>query len=183
MKPEISRQWAVSSRQLAVGSRQWTVSSWQIAASGIITLILLTSIASSAFSQQEVSTLIDPRDAALRAQFREADFGGNLAIRVAGDPVKEYYVVDMNRFGSRFERIWFINLVFQSAEVVTLDHDIAADQMWFFAPKSYPEEKVLALFDKMKRSADSVSSGMTEEEKAAWLKKNDKYISNSNDEE
>jgi len=205
MKPETRKQWAVGSGQSPVtgiryratprrglrfattsriAPRQGVVSaSLRHRVSRIVTLTLLLVLASSAFAQQGVSTVIDPQDAALRAQFREADFGGNLAIRVAGDPVKEYYVVDMNRFVSRFERIWFINLVFQSAEVVTLDHDIAADQMWFFAPKRLPEEKALALFDEMKRSADSVSNGMTEEEKAAWLQKNDKYKNNGNDEE
>lgn len=182
MKSEITlRHLASGNRQPATGIRHLASGNRHQAAS-IVCLLLFLALTSTSFAQQEMATGIDPHDALFRAQFQTIDFGGNLALRIAGDPVKNYYLVDMTRFHSRFEKIWFLYRIFQEEKVVTLDNDISQDQMWFFSDKMYPEKEVLDLFSGLKKSTDSVSGGMTEEEKLAWLKRNDKYENNPKNE-
>lgn len=143
-------------------------------ASGIV-LILCLFITSTAFPQDESNGAIDPHEPGFREQFNHVDFGGNLALRVAGDTTNNYFILDLTRFNSKFDKVWFIYRIFHEEKPVLIDSDISSDRLWFSANRRYNENDVLDLFLKLKLATDEVSGRMTEEEKGEWMKTNDKY--------
>jgi len=144
-------------------------------AARILFLIFLVGASSVTFCQQESQSAIDPHDPVFRAQYKDVEFVDNFALQVAGDSTNNYYILDMTRLNSRFEKIWFINLIFKEGTVVTIDSDISQDQFWFLANRKYNQTDVLDRFSELKEATDEVSARMTAEEKSEWLKVNDKY--------
>ena len=127
-------------------------------------------------AQQPQGMVDDPTDPVFRAKFETVDFQGSVAAEVLDDATKRYYLVDMKQFPSRFEKIWFLNLVFSDEMIVNMDSDISQDRMWFMAFKRYPAKEVLAHFESLKTQTHKVGKQMTSAEQKQWMEQHDKYI-------
>jgi hypothetical protein len=126
-------------------------------------------------AQEPQGMVDDPTDPVFRAQFEQVDFKGNTAVEVLDDASRRYFLVDMTSFPSRFEKIWFLNLVFADDMIVNMDSDLSQDRMWFMAFKTYPKQDVLDHFEALKKKTLDAREKMTSEEKAKWMAKHDKY--------
>ncbi|MFO7615002.1 MAG: hypothetical protein R6W71_10220 [Bacteroidales bacterium] len=107
--------------------------------------------------------------------FDQPSFGDRFSVMAISENEYDYYVVDLSKLPGRFERIYFLNLTYQTKEVVNIDPDIYGQQMWFKAYRDRQEQDVSRLFEKMKEESLDISRTMPAEEKAAWLSKYDKY--------
>jgi hypothetical protein len=68
-----------------------------------------------------------------------------------------------------------MNLSFSYNAVVNIDPGIDKSRVCFKASLRYPDKEVAGLFDEMEKQVITVSSGWSDDIKAAWLLKNDKY--------
>jgi hypothetical protein len=122
---------------------------------------------------QEVN--IDPADTLFNAKFASFEFKSRFAVMAETDALNNYYLVDFSKLPGRFDRVWFMNLVFQHPEVVNIDPVIQKEKLWFQSNKRYPEKDIIDLLDSLMKKTTEVAKSMTEPEKTGWLKKNDKY--------
>jgi hypothetical protein len=137
--------------------------------SAIITFLLPV----SAILAQDV--YINPADPAFRAKYAGLEFGENFSRLAVSDSEKNYYLVDLTKFESRFEKVYFMNLVFRSDKVVCMDSDLSQDRIWFSARTEVQEAKITDYFLELKKKCADAASAFSEDEKTQWLNKNDKY--------
>jgi hypothetical protein len=125
---------------------------------------------------QESSTVsINPADPAFRAKFSELSFNGKFSTMAVTDPVNNYYMADFSQLPVKFEKVYFLSLIFTCGKIVNIDSDLSQNRIWFLANKKYTVKEINILFDELKEKTLKQSSVMTDEQKAVWMKKNDKY--------
>lgn len=117
----------------------------------------------------------DPQDPVFRERYREIDFNGGFSVLVMSDTESDYYVADFSSLASRFEKIWFLNLVFRGDRVVVMNADPTGDQAWFKAERDGQSAKVHEYLLGLKKKSEEAALRYTKEEQDEWLKKNDKY--------
>lgn len=139
---------------------------------GVLLYCLLTGVAAGARAQQKC---IDPSDSALIQKYADFDFHGSFALMVEKDNLNNYFLVDLSSFAERFERVWFMNMVFQHPEVVNIDPNISRKQIWFQAHSRYSVQSILDQLDVCKKETMASSERWSPSEKSNWLKMNDKY--------
>ena len=135
-----------------------------------ICLMLLGNV--MAFSQQAVGSF---ELSAMKTQVEEFNFDGKFAHRMNGDSVNNYYLINLSKLPSRFERVYFMNLSFGCGELINIDPDIAGRSLFFMSKKSYQESEILRQLNHLCDSTVNTSALWALEEKAEWLKSNDKY--------
>lgn len=113
--------------------------------------------------------------------FEQQDFGDRFSVLVFSDDYYDYYVIDLTKLGSNFEKVYFMNLTYTDPRVVNLDADLEKDQTWFKAYFKYKEDEISCLFKDLKEKTEETRLGMTNEEKSAWMAKFNKFNKNSND--
>ncbi len=118
---------------------------------------------------------VDPADSAFNAKYASFDFKSRFAAVATTDSRNNYYLVDFTKLPDRFERVWFMNLVFQHPEVVNIDPDIRKVKLWFQSDHRYPVKEVIDLFDNLMNKTKEAAQSTTTPEKVSWLKNNDKY--------
>lgn len=118
---------------------------------------------------------IDLSNPEFRTQFIPLEFKGKFAQLVTADTTNNYFIVDMTHFQSKFEKIWFLTLIFSSEKIVSFDSGIGQEQLWFLAHRLYSEKEILEEFTAIKEKTLKESSQLTESEKSEWMKINDKY--------
>ncbi len=141
---------------------------------GVLLIFLL--ISGSMVIAQEVSTLqIDPSNPEFRTQFSKLEFKDRFAVLATSDGANNYFMADFSQLPGKFEKIWFLNLIFQSSRIVNIDPGIDRNRVWFLASRKFSEKEVLDEFEELKVRTMKESSQMTETEKSEWMKINDKY--------
>jgi hypothetical protein len=135
-------------------------------------LFLLFIISSfQSFSQQSPAT----DDSSPRLVFSQEDFGDRFAVLAEDDQTYDYYVTDLTKMPTRFQKVYFLNLVFADREIISIDSDLSKDQLWFKVPATVSEHDALCRFDDMKAEAARMEGTMAEEERQTWLAGHDKY--------
>jgi hypothetical protein len=126
-------------------------------------------------AQDRVHASINPEDPAFREKFSTLDFDKKFYLLAVTDEVNYYYMADFTQMPDKFERVYFINLVYQSDKIVNIDHDLSQSRVWFLVNKKYSKKEVGEEFDLLKDKTITASSTMTKEEKNAWMMKNEKF--------
>ncbi len=108
-------------------------------------------------------------------QFDQHKFGDRFCVLAVDDGENNYYVTDLTKLPSRFERIYFLNLVYKEKIVVNIDPDIDNEQMWFKAFDITAEEEVICLINDLKDEALEANAQFSDEERSTWLEQYDKY--------
>jgi len=130
---------------------------------------------SSQVIQMLAASEINPEDPAFRAKYKDISFGGHFIIDVLSDEKNNYYIVDFSKLPSRFEKVYFMNLVFKKDKIVNIDSDITQQQVWFLAARMFSVTSVEEIVNSLKAETDKVNASFTDEEKVKWLQENDKY--------
>ncbi len=141
----------------------------------ILTGFLLLGFSARVSAQQNDETVIDPGNPSFQATYRNFDFKGNFAATAIHGDVNNYFLVDFSKLTGKFEKVYFMSLSFGEPRIVNIDSDLSHDKIWFQANKSYREPDILHLFVTLKEKTDQYSKTLTDEQKASWLKANDKY--------
>jgi hypothetical protein len=136
-------------------------------------ILLLFFIGSQAISQEVAH--INPADPQFRAKYETLSFDNKFVLLAESDPTNNYYIADFSTFSSKFEKVYFLSLVFTSRKIVNIDGDLNQDRIWFLSNKKFSEKETIQEFETLKEQTLKAASGMTEEAKAKWLSENDKY--------
>ena len=118
---------------------------------------------------------INPADPAFREKYKSIDLEGKFSMLAVSDNDNNYYIVDFAQLAGKFEKVYFLNLVFRSDKVVNIDPDLKQDRIWFLAVKTTKEQTVHEYLLDLKKKTETAAAGYTEAEKEQWLQKNDKY--------
>lgn len=118
---------------------------------------------------------INPADPQFRQQYDSMVFGDKFVLLAESDQTNNYFIADFSKFSSKFEKVYFLSLVFPSKNVVNIDGDLSHDRIWFLANKKYSSEEVIKELLEDKEKSISFAASLTEDEKNNWLKTNDKY--------
>ena len=141
----------------------------------IVLLMLLTITMNVVIGQTTENTVSDDRDKNFTLAFNQMEFGDRFCVLYSTDDVYDYYVIDLTKLESQFERIYFFNLTYEEQRIINLDGDIDKDQTWYKTYYLNKEEEITCLFNDLKEKAHKASSDMTEVERSAWLMKNNKF--------
>jgi len=114
-------------------------------------------------------------DSEPRLVFNQGDFGERFAVLADYDREYNYFVTDLTKMPSRFQRVYFLNLVFADQQVISLDSDLSKDQLWFKVPSALTEQEAVCKFDDLRAEAMKAENGMTENERQQWLAGHDKF--------
>ena len=136
---------------------------------------LLAIFVSAAFTQDLQEKYINPADPVFRAKYESLVFNDKFVLLAESDNNNNYYIADFSKLKSRFEKIYFLNLVFQSDKIVNMEGNLEEERIWFLADKQYEVNNIFTLFDELKEKTLSASTAYSVEEKNTWLKANDKY--------
>ncbi len=147
----------------------------------IVLLLLLTALISLSNGQSDNHALLS-QEMQTPLVFNQNEFGDSLSVLVFSDDSYDYYALDLTKLGGEFERVYFMNLSYEDPRVVNLDADLKKDQTWFKAYYKYPQSDIICLFKELKEKTDKRSLDMNDEEKSAWMAKNDKFFKVKNDE-
>jgi hypothetical protein len=137
--------------------------------------LILATYAGNASGQQMDGKYINPKDPEFRKKYEQANFDGKFAILAETDETNNYFIADFSQLPSKFEKVFFLNLVFKNDKLVNIDSDVTQVKIWFLASKRYQQKEILAIFDRLKEKTTSAGKSFTEPEKEQWLLKNDKY--------
>jgi hypothetical protein len=126
-------------------------------------------------AQESAAISINPGDPAFREKFSHVNFDGKFSRMAVIDAVNNYYMADFSMFPIKFEKVYFLSLIFTCGKIVNIDADLTQDRLWFLANRKYPVKEINDLFDELKEKTLKQSAGMSDEQKAKWMKDNDKY--------
>jgi hypothetical protein len=139
---------------------------------GILMILLSVNFA---WGQNNSSVSINPEDPAFREKFSHLNFDGKFYILAVKDAVNNYYMADFSQLKDKFERVYFVNLVYKSEIIVNIDSDMSQDRVWFLVNNKRSEKEAGAEFDLLRKKTMEAATTMTAEEKAKWMVKNDKF--------
>ena len=105
---------------------------------------------SSTAVQTVTGVAVNPEDPAFRARYKDLNFGDHFVLNVFSDDKNNYYAVDFSKLPSRFEKVYFMNLVFKKDKVVNIDSDISQQQVWFLASKMFTESSITDILNTLK---------------------------------
>jgi hypothetical protein len=146
---------------------------------GLITAANVRQLKAQDHSSTTVQTVtevaVNPKDPAFRAKYKDLSFGDHFVLNVFSDDRNNYYAVDFSKLPSRFEKVFFMNLVFNKDKVVNIDSDISQQQVWFLGSKMFSEASITDILDTLKAETLKANTSFTAAEKDKWLKENDKY--------
>ena len=118
---------------------------------------------------------INPKDPVFRQKYEKYDFNGKFSARVLTDNTNNYFLVDFSKFKDKYEKVYFLSLVFKDGKVVNIDGDIKQDKLWFLSNTKYSPDEINNLLQNLKDQTSKSSNALTDDQKANWLLKNDKY--------
>jgi len=121
------------------------------------------------------SGAIHPGDLGFRQKYADFDFKGQFAGVIDRDGVNNYFLLDFSKLASRFERVYFMNLTFDSYQLVNIDPIVTEDRICFMANEKYDKNEQLSIFEELKNKTTKIAATWSGDEKVRWLKKNDKY--------
>jgi hypothetical protein len=125
----------------------------------------------SSYAQQDLG--VD--ESAPRLVFNQADFGDKFAVLADDDQSYNYFVTDLTKLPTRFQKVYFLNSVYSDHQVISIDSDLSKDQLWFKVPATMTERDALCKFDDLKSEAVKAENSMTPEERLSWLAGHDKF--------
>lgn len=140
----------------------------------ILALLLLFISAQAVIAQQTVVLPCGTADG-IPVTFEQKDFDGRFAVLAIIQEEYQYFVIDQTALGSRFERIYFLNLVYGESKLISIDGQVDNDQLWFKAHIKHTEQEMVGLFDELKGKTVQASQSMPDSEKNAWMNKYDKF--------
>lgn len=139
----------------------------------LLVTLLLTGQAITAQTQENPE--INPSDPAFRLKFENTDFHGKFSVLVLNDKTNNYYLVDFSKLKGKYEKVYFLSLVFKNDKIVNIDSDLSQDKIWFLSDKGNPAEEINSIFQNLKDQTIKSSNTLPEDQKANWLLANDKY--------
>jgi hypothetical protein len=138
----------------------------------VFCIFILYLFAFQSLSQE--NKYINPDDPEFRAKYNHLIFNDKFVLLAETDQTNNYFIADFSKLTSKFEKVYFLNLVFGSDKIVNIDGDLSHDRIWFLANHKYSEMEIIANFNDLKDKTLKAKIELTENEQKSWLLKNDK---------
>ena len=135
--------------------------------------LLLGGFAVSAQSLENLE--INPQDPVFRKKYENVDFNGKFSVQVLKDNTNNYFLVDFSKLKDKYEKVFFLSLVFRNGKVVNIDGDLKQSKIWFLSDTMNSVEEINNLLQNLKDQTSKSSNALTDDQKAKWLLENDKY--------
>jgi len=100
--------------------------------------------------------------------YNDLHFGKVFNIVAESDEKSNYYAVNLDVFGSSFEKAYFCQLCFKEQKIVRIDsgnNNIA----WFKSKKVYSENEINLVFNNLKSQTLIASASMNDAQKQQWF--------------
>ena len=120
-------------------------------------------------------TSLAPGEEGFLDQNAKFDFKNKFSALLLTQETSNYYLVDLGKLPTRFERIYFINMSFSKTEIVNIVFDPDKNVACFKAHTKYSGSEISSVFDQLLNSTTSIAATLPPEKQAEWLKQNDKY--------
>jgi hypothetical protein len=143
-----------------------------------VSMLLLIALLFAGFSvnaQISDEVKINPQDPVFRQKYENVDFHGKFSVKVLSDNTNNYFLVDFSKLRDKYEKVYFMSLLFQDRKVVNIDSDLKLDKLWFLSNKMYPVDEINNLLQDIKEQTIKNSNSLTVEQKSKWLLENNKY--------
>ena len=100
-------------------------------------------------------------------------FNNNFFLLAESDAKSNYYVVDLSKFSTPFEKLHFQNLAFQERKLIRIDAG-NANIAWFRVKKVFPEAEIKQIIIALKTQTSDAANTMSNSQKEQWLRNNGK---------
>lgn len=127
----------------------------------IIFCLMFTVFVGSAFAQNSSKQSVIKRT-----------FGKEFVKMIDRGENNTIYLVDMTKLTSKFERVYFMNLVYNDNKIISMDSDINKDQLSFGAANKYPFQEIEKLFLDLKDQTAQASKNLSSKEKEKAVNQN-----------
>lgn len=91
---------------------------------------------------------------------------------------RNLYELDLSLLNSKFERVYFLNQLFKTHELVIMDSDPESATFSIGSSVKYPQEHVQLIVSGLKNEAQKKASTWNKSQIDSWMKECDKYYSN-----
>jgi hypothetical protein len=96
------------------------------------------------------------------------NFHGSFIVIAESNDHSNFYVVDLNQFGTLIEKKYFEDLAFKEKQIVRIDAGNTS-AAWFKVNKSSSITEISALFNTLKTTTINAVSSMDEAQKQSWF--------------
>lgn len=127
----------------------------------IVFCLIFTILVGSAFAQNESKKV-----------GKKIVFGKEFVMVVDKGENNTNYLVDMTKLTSKFERVYFMDLVYKDSKIISMDSDINKDQLRFAANNKYPFQEIKKIFLDFKVKTEQAAINSSSKDKEKMLNKN-----------
>jgi hypothetical protein len=137
-------------------------------------MVLLLFVGGIKAQDNEALNISGEQNNALLLIVDHKEFGEQFCLHKTSDQSANYFAIDLEKLPSRFEQVYFINLVFDRKDIVSIDSDFEKDHLWLKAHKSFDVKEILDAFTSLKQKTDKANQEFSEQKKTLWLETNSK---------
>lgn len=136
-------------------------------------LLFLTLAPSLGFAQQnenataKIYQSLSPTEIYKYNHFK---FGSEVALLLEKDSKHLFFLLDMSKLATDFERAHFIDSVYKANYLLQINHGLSADKAWILFPVAQGEKKSMEAITALYENTKAKSKSMSIEEQHEWLK-------------
>lgn len=99
-------------------------------------------------------------------------FGKEFVMKIDKGENNTIYLVDMTKLNSKFERMYFMELIYKDSKIISMDSDINKDQVRFAANNKYTFPEIQKLFLDLKVKTEQAAINSSSRDKNKVLNQN-----------
>jgi hypothetical protein len=136
-------------------------------------LLFFTFAASLGFSQQNgnaTAKIYQSLSSTEISKYNNFKFGNEVALMLEKDSKHLFFLIDMSKLATDFERAHFINSVYKANYLLQINHGLSTDKAWILFPIAKGEKKSMEAILELYENTKAKSKDMSIEEQKEWLK-------------
>jgi hypothetical protein len=130
----------------------------------VLALMIVMTITCSLFAQQSNSGIKKNCDIDLKSYYKLTKSDAN----------NYYYQIDFSKFSTKFEKNYFMNLVYKNGVLVSIDSDLSKAKINLMANVFHSEQKIIENLEDVIYKTVNANTTFTDVEKQNWMSLNSK---------
>lgn len=128
----------------------------------VLVLMIVMTITCGLFAQQSNSGIKKNCEVDLKTYYKLTNSDAN----------NYYYQIDFSKFTTKFEKNYFMNLIYKNSVLVSIDSDLSKAKMNLIANIFHSEQKIIENIEDVIFKTVNANSTFTELEKQNWMTSN-----------